>query len=514
MMDPGTAVCLAAPPQWSPTARELDDLELLLLGAYPAVRGFLGPEDIAAVRTRARLADGTPWPVPVTLEIPPSVACQARDLGSLVLLDEEGTPVARVTVERVWDIGGAAGVAGPVAALGALERGSHRLLRRHVADLPRPARLLGIPVDHPPHAPQLAQWRLCAERLGAEIRLLPLTGHGRRGVVDGPALVRICLDAATRIGADIIPVAMPFHGDRDRDLLAAAAVASAYGATHVPRPDPGDDGEWSSSLPAAVDLPEVVRDRRSGRWDLPDAVSPGSRSPERAEDTCATVQRSVALGRPIPEWLTSPAVVRELARPVGSRSVGFTVLLTGLSGSGKSTIAKALHEALLERTDRTMTLLDGDLVRSMLSSELTFSRAHRELNLRRIGFVAAEVTRHGGIALCAPIAPYAASRAEVRSMVSPHGGFLLVHVSTPLATCEARDRKGLYAKARAGVLKEFTGVSDPYEEPLDADVQVDTAVLSPEEAVDEILDVAVARGWLSFPQRETKGSSLEDSQNE
>jgi sulfate adenylyltransferase len=238
----------------------------------------------------------------------------------------------------------------------------------------------------------------------------------------------------------------------------------------------------------------VARDQRSGRWEPYAAIPEESRSPERAEDVCAMVRRMVARREPVPEWLTGPTVTQELIRT--HRTRGLTILLTGLSGSGKSTIAKALQAALLERTDRTVTLLDGDLVRSMLSSELTFSRAHRELNVRRIGFVAAEVTRHGGIAICAPIAPYRDSRAEVRAMVSAHGGFLLVHVATALATCEARDRKGLYAKARAGVLKEFTGVSDPYEEPADADLRIDSAIMSPQDAAERIIDVAGRRGWL------------------
>ncbi|MDP9416411.1 MAG: adenylyl-sulfate kinase, partial [Actinomycetota bacterium] len=198
--------------------------------------------------------------------------------------------------------------------------------------------------------------------------------------------------------------------------------------------------------------------------------------------------------------LVPPAVARELRRglrPGGGR--GVTVLLTGLSGSGKSTLARALHRALLERTDRTITLLDGDVVRRMLSAGLSFSRADRELNVRRIGYVASEITRHGGVALCAPIAPYESTRRQVREMVEQYGGFLLVHVATPLAVCEARDRKGLYAKARAGLIPGFTGVSDPYEEPADADLRIDTAEVAVGAAVELILDALRERGWLTGP---------------
>jgi sulfate adenylyltransferase len=156
-------------------------------------------------------------------------------------------------------------------------------------------------------------------------------------------------------------------------------------------------------------------------------------------------------------------------------------------GSGKSTIANVLLVKLLEIGGRQVTLLDGDVVRTHLSSELGFSREHRDINIRRIGFVAAEITKNGGAALCAPIAPYDVTRKDVRAMVSAGGGFVLVHVATSLEVCEARDRKGLYAKARAGLVKEFTGISDPYEEPTDAVVVIDAALCSPEEAAQQIV---------------------------
>jgi sulfate adenylyltransferase len=164
-----------------------------------------------------------------------------------------------------------------------------------------------------------------------------------------------------------------------------------------------------------------------------------------------------------------------------------TVFFTGLSGAGKSTIANVLMIKLLEMGGRPVTLLDGDLVRKHLSSELGFSKEHRDINIRRIGYVASEITKNGGIAICAPIAPYDSTRKDVRAMIEPFGGFILVHLSTPVEVCEQRDRKGLYAKARAGILKEFTGISDPYEEPTDAEVTVDTGELSPEEAAQEII---------------------------
>jgi sulfate adenylyltransferase len=202
-------------------------------------------------------------------------------------------------------------------------------------------------------------------------------------------------------------------------------------------------------------------------------------------------------GDPVPDWFTPESVAAELrrARPP-RRERGLVVFFTGLSGSGKSTIARGLAEVIGERGDRTVSLLDGDHVRQLLSAGLTFSRADRDLNIARIGFVAAEIARHGGIAICAPIAPYAAARAAVREMVQEVGDFLLVYVATPVDVCAARDRKGLYAKARAGLIKGFTGVSDPYEEPRDADLILDTSTMTRAEAVNAVLAMLTSGGWL------------------
>jgi sulfate adenylyltransferase len=200
------------------------------------------------------------------------------------------------------------------------------------------------------------------------------------------------------------------------------------------------------------------------------------------------LRRRLNEGAEIPSWFTYPEVVQELRRSFPPRhKQGVTIFFTGLSGSGKSTIANVLMTKFLEMGGRPVTLLDGDLVRKHLSSELGFSKEHRDINIRRIGYVASEITKNGGIAICAPIAPYDATRKHVRELIESGGGFILVHVATPIETCEERDRKGLYAKARAGILKEFTGISDPYEEPTNAEVVINTANLSPEEAAQEII---------------------------
>jgi sulfate adenylyltransferase len=209
------------------------------------------------------------------------------------------------------------------------------------------------------------------------------------------------------------------------------------------------------------------------------------------------LRQRLAEGRELPTWFTFPEVATELRRTHPPRHAqGFTVFLTGLSGAGKSTIAAVLLVKFMEMGGRPVTLLDGDIVRKHLSSELNFSKEHRDINIRRIGYVAAEITKNGGIALCAPIAPYDSVRKEVRTMIEPGGGFVLVHVATALEVCEERDRKGLYAKARAGILKEFTGISDPYEEPADADLVIDAAAMSPEEAAQEILLYLERQGYV------------------
>jgi sulfate adenylyltransferase len=203
-------------------------------------------------------------------------------------------------------------------------------------------------------------------------------------------------------------------------------------------------------------------------------------------------------GGSIPDWFTYPEVVEALnhAYPPRSRQ-GFTVFFTGLSGAGKSTLAKALAVNLMELGQRRVTLLDGDIVRRHLSSELGFSKGHRDINIRRIGYVASEITKHGGIAICAPIAPYRDTRRAVRSQIESWGGFIEVHVATAIEVCEGRDCKGLYAKARAGQIPEFTGVSDPYEVPESAELVIDTARYSVDEAVQGILHTLQQEGYLA-----------------
>jgi sulfate adenylyltransferase len=220
---------------------------------------------------------------------------------------------------------------------------------------------------------------------------------------------------------------------------------------------------------------------------------------ESIEYTDAQLKKDLAMGEEVPAWFSYPEVVRNLRKAYPPRSKqGFTLFFTGLSGSGKSTLAKIIYSRLVEDGARPVTLLDGDIVRQHLSSELGFSKAHRNLNINRIGFVASEITKNAGVAICAPIAPYTAMRRSVREMIEPHGAFIEIHVATSLEECEARDRKGLYAKARRGEIPEFTGISDPYETPEHPEMRVDTEGLTPMEAAQEIYLYLLREGYLDF----------------
>jgi len=218
---------------------------------------------------------------------------------------------------------------------------------------------------------------------------------------------------------------------------------------------------------------------------------------ETANISGTKLRQLLRTGGDIPEWFTYPEVAKILRQSYPPRlTQGFTVFFTGLSGAGKSTLANALSIMLLEEGSHQVSLLDGDHVRNHLSSELGFSKEHRDLNVRRIGYVASEITKCRGVAICAPIAPYEASRRAVRKLIDEYGGFIEVHVSTPLEVCEQRDKKGLYAKARTGQLRNFTGIDDPYEVPSNPELRIDTTNLTVKQAVDTIVSYLRKEGFL------------------
>ena len=540
---PGLPAELSDWPRYTLGEAQLGDLELLTSGVFAPLRGFMDAADVATVDARGTLADGTPWPIPVTLDVPADVI--PPDADHLVLQDQEGSPLAvlaiteRLTLEAPDDPAAgpsAAGpsearpevvrVAGPVTALREPEHGPFRQLRRRPAEVRAelsavgPAgttggNVLAYATRRPLNKRHIGQLRHFASQLNARLLVLPLI-TGPADIVTRPeALVRAVLAARQHLppGTLVIPVPLAPRGaepdQKATDLRAAATVAAAYGATHlladsasVPpsvTSSPGGKKNGPLELPGVpigvISAGEWAYDPRSEVWRPLALIEPGA---EQGELTDSELGALLDSGAEIPAWFTPPSVARELRRARPPRAErGLAVFFTGLSGSGKSTIARGLAEALIERGDRTVSLLDGDQVRHLLSAGLTFSRADRDLNIARIGYVAAEVARHGGIAICAPIAPYAQARATARELVTEVGDFLLIYISTPVDVCAARDRKGLYAKARAGLIQGFTGVSDPYEEPRDADLVLDTSAMTRQQAVDAVLKLLVTGGWLA-----------------
>ncbi|MER7168571.1 adenylyl-sulfate kinase [Micromonospora sp. NPDC000207] len=486
-------------PAYTPRPTELADLELLLTGAYAPLTGFMTRADLVSISRRGRLADDTPWPVPVALQIPTSLAqtLEVTDPARrvLVLTDAEGAPVAALDVADVWPVReGTAGAGGRVQRLGDGGHGPFQRLRRdpgEVRELMPQGRVLGVIADRPLHRPQLAQIAHAARTLGAHLLvMIPINEHP--GGLPPEFLVRSVFAARDRMPtATIITVPLARRRDEISDALLRARVAAAYGVTHLL-----STGESLSGAGLRVLVPrELAYDNRDGQWRWRDDIPPRNR---RLALSQQEIDDLLDRGFPLPEWHTPPAVAKELvrARPP-RRHRGLVVFFTGLSGSGKSTVARGLADVLREQGDRTVTLLDGDVVRRELSAGLSFSKADRDLNVRRIGWVAAEIGRHRGVAICCPIAPYAQARATAREMAATAGaGFLLIHVATPLEVCEQRDRKGLYARARAGLITGMTGIDDPYEEPADAELVLDTSKGTAEEAVDAVMHLLTETGWV------------------
>jgi len=528
-------------PSWDLTPRQLCDLELLANGGFSPLTGFLGQADYESVCSSMRLADGSLWTIPVVLDLPEEVAEGLKEGTSLALRDPEGVMLAAIEVSEIYrpdrqqeakavygtDNTEHPGVAHllerthPVYVSGRLEamqlpvHYDFRRLRLTPAELRAEFDRLGwqkvvaFQTRNPMHRAHLELTMRAAKDVEANLLIQPSVGMTKPGDVDHYTRVR-CYEALmgrfprSTAMLSLLPLSMRMGGPRE--AVFHATIRKNYGCSHfIVGRDHAGPGSDSSGTPfyGPYDAQELLQKHEDelGVKMVPfrmmvyvedlDAYYPEDEVPEgkRALNISGTeLRQRLAEGTHIPEWFTFPEVAEELRRSYPPRkNQGFTVLFTGLSGSGKSTIANALISKFLEMGGRPVTLLDGDLVRKNLSSELGFSKEHRDINIRRIGYVASEITKNGGIAICAPIAPYDNVRKEVRAMIEPAGGFILVHVATSVEECERRDRKGLYAKARAGIIPEFTGVSDPYETPEDADVTIETESTTPEEAAQQIL---------------------------
>ncbi len=528
-------------PSWCLTDRQVCDLELLLNGGFSPLEGFMGKADYDLVCHSSRLANGTLWPMPVTLDVSEKLAELLYPGDSLALRNPEGVMIAVVRVDDVWKpdrvveaevVFGTKNVEHPgvrfllerthpyyvggrVEGITLPHHYDFKPLRLTPAELRTEFARLGwrqivaLQTRNPMHRVHHELTLRAAKEVGANLLIHPVVGMTNPGDVDYYTRVRCYQQIISRypqftVKLSLLPLAMRMGGPRE--AVWHAIIRKNYGCTHlIVGRDHAGPGKSSSGEPfyGPYDAQVLLREQeeevgvkmvplrmmvylREGDTYVPDDKVPVGVKPLSISGT--ELRERLSAGREIPKWFTFPEVARELQRrhPPRHRQ-GFTIFLTGLSGAGKSTIANILVVRFLEIGQRSVTLLDGDIVRKNLSSELGFSKEHRDINIRRIGFVASEITKNGGIAICAPIAPYDAVRKEVRSMIAPLGGFALVHVSTPLEVCERRDCKGLYTKARTGIIEEFTGISDPYEEPEDAELVINTTNVLPDEAVQVIL---------------------------
>lgn len=358
-----------------------------------------------------------------------------------------------------------------------------------------------------------------AREAGASILLQPVVGLTHPGDLDHYTQVRCYQEIVKKypknmIMLGLIPLAMRKAGPRE--ALWHAVIRKNYGCSHfmvaADHADPFAHNSGNQTfypMGAAQDMVQSFEEETGIRMvplqkmvyveEKAEYIPEGDVEPGMnvKQISSSELRRRLENGLAIPEWFSYPEVVAELRLAYPPRSKqGFTVFITGLSGAGKSTLAKVLMVKFMELRDRPVTLLDGDIVRRNLSSELSFSKDHRNLNITRIGFVASEITKNGGIAICAPIAPYEESRRHNREIISRYGGYVEVYLSTPLDVCEQRDRKGLYAKARAGIIKGVTGVDDPYVSPSNPEIAVDTTEVSPDEAAQEVLLYLEEQGYI------------------
>ena len=515
-------------PSWDLTPRQICDLELLMNGGFFPLKGFMTEADYNGVVENMRTADGALWPMPINLDVSEKFADGIEPGQDIALRDQEGVILAILSVTDKWvpnkskeaeSVFGADDLAhpavnylhnqaGPVYLGGPVigiqqpvhydfkgRRDTPNELRAYFRKLGW-TRVVAFQTRNPLHRAHQELTFRAAKEAQANLLIHPVVGMTKPGDVDHFTRVR-CYEAVldkypqSTTHLSLLNLAMRMGGPRE--ALWHAIIRKNHGLTHFivgrDHAGPGKNSQGKDFYdPYAaqemvakhqkevgiemVDFKQMVYVQEKAQYFPIDEVPEGS----TVLDISGTeLRRRLREGLDIPDWFSFPEVVTELRRTSPPRAKqGFTVFFTGLSGSGKSTIANALMVKLMEMGGRPVTLLDGDVVRKHLSSELGFSKEHRDINIKRIGYVASEITKNGGIAICAPIAPYIATRRAVREMIEAYGAFVEVHVATSIEECERRDRKGLYKLAREGKIKEFTGISDPYEAPTKAELVVDT----------------------------------------
>ncbi len=515
-------------PSWDLTARQVCDLELLMNGGFNPLKGFLSEQDYNSVVENLRLADGSLWPMPINLDVSQKFADTVEPGQDIALRDAEGVILAILSISDKWvpnkvneavkvfgaddlahpavnylhNHAGTVYLGGPVVGIQQPIHYDYRSRRDTPNELRAYFRKMGwrrvvaFQTRNPLHRAHQELTFRAAKEAQANLLIHPVVGLTKPGDIDHFTRVR-CYEAvldqypASTTHMSLLNLAMRMAGPRE--AVWHGLIRKNHGCTHfIVGRDHAGPGKNSAGEDfygpyeaqelftkyedeiglEMVDFKQMVYVQEKAQYEPRDEVAEGM----TILDISGTeLRRRLQEGIDIPDWFSFPQVVEELRRTKPARShQGFTVFFTGLSGSGKSTIANALMVKLMEMGGRPVTLLDGDVVRKHLSSELGFSKEHRDINIRRIGYVASEITKNGGIAICAPIAPYTATRRAVREMIEAFGAFVEVHVATNIDECERRDRKGLYKLAREGKIKEFTGISDPYEEPTKAELVVNT----------------------------------------
>jgi sulfate adenylyltransferase len=528
-------------PSWDLTPRQICDLELLMNGGFHPLKGFMGQADYDGVVANMRMADGTLWPMPITLDVSEAFADKVEPGQDIALRDQEGVILAILSISDKWvpnkaveaekvfgaddlahpavnylhNQAGKVYLGGPVIGIQQPVHYDFKARRDTPNELRALFRKLGwrkivaFQTRNPLHRAHQELTFRAAREAEANLLIHPVVGMTKPGDVDHFTRVR-CYEAvldkypAQTTALSLLNLAMRMAGPRE--AVWHGIIRKNHGCTHMivgrDHAGPGKNSAGKDFYdPYAaqelfaqhakeigiemVDFKHMVYVQEKAQYYPANEIPEGS----TVLDISGTeLRRRLREGLDIPEWFSFPEVVNELRKTSPARSKqGFTVFFTGLSGSGKSTIANALMVKLMEMGGRPVTLLDGDVVRKHLSSELGFSKEHRDINIKRIGYVASEITKNGGIAICAPIAPYTATRRAVREMIEAYGAFVETHVATSIEECERRDRKGLYKLAREGKIKEFTGISDPYEAPTNAELVVDTENVDVDHCAHQVL---------------------------
>lgn len=526
---------------WDLTPRQICDLELLMNGGFSPLNGFLGKADYDGVVENMRLADGSLWPIPINLDVTAEFAEGLILDEHVALRDQEGVILATIKITDKWmpnkvheaeKVFGANDLAhpsvnylhnqagpiylgGPITGIQEPTHYDFRKRRNTPNELRGYFRKMGwnrivaFQTRNPLHRAHQELTFRAAKEAQANLLIHPVVGLTKPGDIDHFTRVR-CYEAvldqypSSTTSISLLNLAMRMAGPRE--AVWHGLIRANHGCTHfIVGRDHAGPGKNSSGKDfygpydaqdlfrlhqaeigvEMVDFKHMVYVQERAQYEAIDEVADGSTV---LNISGTELRRRLNEGLDIPDWFSFPQVVSELRRSRPPRAQqGFTVFFTGFSGSGKSTIANSLMIKLMEMGGRPVTLLDGDIVRKNLSSELGFSKDHRDLNIRRIGYVASEITKNGGIAICAPIAPYSSTRGAVREDIEAFGAFVEVHIATSIEECERRDRKGLYKLARAGKIKEFTGISDPYDVPVDPDLRLETENIAVDSCAHQVL---------------------------